>query len=181
MGKSLQEQLLNAGLVNASQVKQAKSAKRKQNRQQRKNKSETPDADKLQAQRAAREKAAKDRELNLQNKKAAEEKAIRAEIRQLVATHQLPCDDSDGDAFNFTDQGKVKRIYISQALREKVASGKLAIVKAQQKYALVPADIGRRIPQRSEEALVLLNDPRKNDGVEDASYAEYQIPDDLMW
>jgi len=185
MVKSLQEQLLKAGLVNANQVKQAKSAKRKQSKQQRKNKTEGIDASKLRAQKAAIEKATRDRELNLRRQKLAGQKAIGAAIRQLIDTHQLPInannDEDEDDAFNFTDQGKVKRIFISRTQRKQIASGKLAIVKSGQQYALVPAGIGKKIQQRSTEALILLNDPQENGAVEDESYAQYQIPDDLMW
>ena len=128
MGNSLQDQLLKAGLVDAKQLKKVKNDKRKTNKRLHKNKTETVDQNKLQVQQALTEKAKRDRQLNRQLKEEAERKAIAAQIKQLIENNRLP--KGDGEVpYNFADNKKIKRIFISAVVHEQLGRGELAIVR----------------------------------------------------
>lgn len=183
MGNALRDQLLKAGLVNDKQVKQAVKEKRKETlKQQGQKKAAAVDEHKLQAQNAQADKAERDRQLNLQRKQAAEQKAVAAQVRQLIETHRQPKGDGE-TPYNFIDGNKVKRIYVSAKVREQLSRGALAIVKLDQQYELVPTEIAQKIRARHEASLVWANDFRQTVSGNDSAdpYADYQIPDDLMW
>ncbi|MCK5190620.1 MAG: DUF2058 family protein, partial [Methylococcales bacterium] len=73
-----------------------------------------------------------------------------------------------------------KIIYISEELRDKIISGRLAIVKAKSSYEVVAVEVAEKIKQRNEQIVIVLFS-EKTDGVEDDEYQGYEIPDDLMW
>jgi uncharacterized protein len=180
MGKSLQDQLLNAGLVDKGREKTVKAEKRKKIKQQRKNKVEIIDENKLLAQKSLTEKASRDRELNLKRKKEAELKAITAQIKQLIDLNRIQ-QKEDGMPYNFTDAKKVKRIYIDESTRELLTQGKLAIVKLENKYDVVPTAIADKIASRDKNLVIVRNEPKQENSDIDGPYADYQIPDDLLW
>lgn len=177
---SLQEQLLKSGLVSAAKAKSVKSDKRKQTQQQRKNKIEVVDEAKELAQKAQAEKIERDRELNQLRRQQEEQKELAAQIKQIIELNRLPL-DAEGLVYNFTDNNKVKRLYVSEAMREQIAQGRQAIVKHGQHYAVVSAEVARKIQQRDAGSVIVFNESIKvDDAIEDA-YAEYQVPDDLIW
>lgn len=184
MGNALRDQLLKAGLVNDKQAKKAAKEQRKE-ANQRHGQGQSRQAEeeaRLQAQRAQAEKIERDRQLNLQRQQAAEQKAIAAQVRQLVEANRIA--DTAGDvAFNFTDGKTVKRIYVNDAVRRKISDGLIAIVKVEGRYELVPREAGEKIRARNADSVILLNDPKtKQEGKGgDDPYAGYEVPDDLMW
>ncbi|MCK5478167.1 MAG: DUF2058 family protein, partial [Methylococcales bacterium] len=111
--QSLQDQLLNAGLTNNTKAKQIRAEKRKQIKKQQKNKVEVIDEAKQLVQEAKAKQIEKDKLLNQQRNQEAEKKQIANQIFQLIELNKLPKDE-DGIAYNFTDQNKVKVIYISE-------------------------------------------------------------------
>ena len=177
---SLQEQLLKSGLVSAAQAKSVKSDKRKQTQQQRKHKVEVVDEAKELAQKAQAEKAEKDRELNLLRQQQEEQKQLLAQVKQLIELNKLPR-DPEGLAYSFTDDNKVKRLYVSDTMRNQIADGRLAIVKLGANYEVVAADVARKIQQRDIASVIVFNEQNKITDVADDPYAEYQVPDDLIW
>ncbi len=90
MANSFGDQFLKAGLVNKAQLNKAKKSKSRQQKQQNKQKVEVIDEAAVAARQAAAEKAARDRELNRQQKEEAERRAIQAQVRQLVESNRLP-------------------------------------------------------------------------------------------
>ncbi len=183
MGNSLFDQLEKSGLVDEKKAKQAKKDKRKQNKQnkQKRGKQAQPlDESKLRAQQAQAEKAARDRELNQQRMQAAEKIAIAAQIKQLI---QMNCIEySDGEiGFNFTDGNKIQRIYVPEKFQNQLVSGRLAIVKLESGYNLVPAVVADKIEQRDPSCVILNNVTQADTSDADDPYADYQVPDDLMW
>jgi uncharacterized protein YaiL (DUF2058 family) len=179
----LKDQLLKAGLVNEKQLKKAQQEKRRENRQnQGQGKTAAAEEEKRRLQQAAAEKAERDRQLNLQRKEEAEKKAIAAQVKQLIETHRQPKGESE-TPFNFVDDGKVKRLYLGGQARSQVVRGQLAIVKLNGQYELVPIDVVDKIRQRDAGAVVLQNDPPNKQGQDgsDDPYANFQVPDDLMW
>jgi uncharacterized protein YaiL (DUF2058 family) len=177
MSKSLQDQLLNAGLVNKDQIKKVKSEKRKQ----RKTNAKVVNESKLTAEQARQEKIARDRELNQQKQKQAEQRAVAAQIKQLIDQNRQP-QDQDGAPYHFSDNNHVKTIYISENSREQLSKGKLAIARLNNVYELVPAQIAEKISQRDNSYIVqILDKETDSETTEDDPYADFQVPDDLMW
>lgn len=181
MAKSLQDQLLNAGLVDSNKAKKAKADKRKQLKQQQKNKITVVDDNKAQLQKAHAEKQKKDRELNRRRQQQAEQKALAAQIKQLIQKNRQEQDNQGGEAYNFVDQGVVKRIYVSAAVREQITRGRLAIVRDRRQYELVPSAVAEKIRAHDPALVIEINQRDDKEGGEDDPYADYQIPDDLMW
>jgi len=179
---SLQDQLLKAGLVDEKKVKKANKDKRKEQKQQHNSKDALVDEVKAAAVQARAEKAERDRRLNEQRKAENERKAVAAQIRQLIEMNSQSKGDSRGDllGYNFTDGRKVKKIYVSAAVQQQLAKGRLAIVKQDDQYKLVPAAVADKIMQRDRSCVLSLQaaTPAVD---EDDPYKDYQIPDDLMW
>lgn len=180
MKLSLQEQLLKSGLVSAAKAKSVKSDKRKQTQQQRKNKVEVVDEAKELAQKAQAEKIERDRELNQIRQQQDEQKQLVAQVKQIIELNRLPR-DPEGLAYNFTDDNKVKRLYVSEAMRDQIAEGRLAIVKLGPQYEVVSAEAARKIQSRDEASVIVFNEQNKSVDVVDDAYAQYQVPDDLIW
>ncbi len=180
MGNSLFDQLNKSGLVDDKKAKQAKKELRKQAKQKRGKKAQPLDESKQRAQKAQAEKAARDRELNQQRLQEAEKKAIAAQVKQLIQMNRV--DESDGEiGYNFTDGNKVQRIYVSDKFQKQLISGRLSIVRLDAGYALVPTAVADKIKQRDPDCVILSNDQQPDDSDADDPYADFQVPDDLMW
>ncbi len=181
MGNSLQDQLLKLGLVDEKQAKQNQQERRKQSKQQR-HQGKDPDAERRREANAAQaRKAERDRELNRKRQEEAERKALRAQIKQMIEASRLP---KDGEiAFNFTDGQKIKRIYVSADVHAQLTAGRCALVKLQGQYHVVPLDAAEKIRERDANCVISLQTAQENaeDDPEDDPYADYQVPDDLMW
>lgn len=176
---SLQDQLLKAGLVDNKKANKIRKSKHKQVKQQQKNKIETPDEVKLAAQQAHAEKVERDRQLNRQRKADAERRAIAAQVRQLVEMNRQPGDE-DGIAYSFTDGKLVKRISVSDAQLKQLGNGRLCIIRLDDQYELIPTLVAEKIRLRDESTQILSNQPTETPD-EDDPYADFQVPDDLMW
>jgi hypothetical protein len=178
---SLQDQLLKAGLVDKKKAQKAQKVKHEQAKLKRKNKIETVDEARLAAQKAQAEKVERDRQLNLQRKQEAEQRAITAQIRQLIEMNRQ--EKGTGDiTYNFTDGSKVTHIYVDERQQRQLGNGHLAIVRLDGHYEIVPSTVSEKIALRDESYLVYCNKGRAETVVdEDDPYAEFQVPDDLMW
>lgn len=175
MADSLKAQLMKAGLADAKKAKKIEHEKRLAAKGQ----SDEADAKQL-AQQAQQEKLERDRELNRQQQEEKARKALAAQIKQLIEAHRL--DRSKGDiAYNFVDDKKVKKFYVTAPLQQQLVNGQIAIVRLEAGYELVPAVVAERIKTRDAAVVVLLNDKPADQAAEDDPYKDYQIPDDLMW
>lgn len=180
MGNALQEQLLNAGLVDKNQANRAKSNKHKKMKQQRNTKQGVVDEAKQLAEKSIQEKAQRDRDLNRQKEDKAREKAIIAQIIQLINVNKIKKGNGDDLAYNFEDNKSVKRVFVTQEVHDNIANGRLTIVKLQGQYEIVPTPVADKIKQRDESYIILKNEIQEKTE-EDEFYADYDIPDDLMW
>lgn len=179
MALSLQEQLLKQGLVDEKKAKQIKQDKRRKNRQE-KQKPPAPNETADRARQARAEQAERDRQANRARQAEAERKAIAAQIRQLVESHRLPrASGQDEVDYQFVDGKKIKKILVTAIQQDQLARGRIGIARHGETYELVPAAIAEKIRQRDEGTVVLLNDAKTSD--EEDPYADYPIPDDLMW
>ena len=186
MSLSLREQLLQAGLVGSKQVKQAEQQKKQQTRQQQKQQPRpqpaAPNAQQLAQQQAQAAKIARDKELNRQRQEQRERQAKLAEIRQIVDQNRIPRVDSE-DYFNFVHKNKVHRIAVDAALRERITTGQVIMVRYGKFYAPVLPDIAERVRERDAESVVNLNAQltTSSEPAEDDPYKDFAVPDDLMW
>ena len=177
---SLQEQLLQSGLVTDAQARSVKSEKLKQTRQHRSNNNASPDETKALALKAQAEKMERDRELNQLRKQQEEQKQIAAQVKQLIELNRQTRDE-DGLAYKFIDNNKIKTLYVSETMRDQIATGRLAIVKLERKYEVVSAEVAEKIKSRHVASIIVHNsDVPVADKTEDL-YANYQVPDDLIW
>jgi uncharacterized protein YaiL (DUF2058 family) len=179
MANSLGDQLLKAGLVSKTQLDQAKQSKSKRQHQKTKQKSKAADETAVAARQAAAEKAARDRELNRRQREEVERKALRAQVRQLVKAHRLPRDDGEV-GYNFQDGTAIKKIFVSQEVRDKLARGQLAIVRLGERYAVIPSVVAEKI-LLIDKTCVVSNATTQAENGGDDPYADYKVPDDLMW
>jgi uncharacterized protein YaiL (DUF2058 family) len=176
---SLQEQLLKAGLVDKKKVKLVNQDKSKQAKVERRTGTQSVDEAKLAAQEQQRKAAERARELNAQRDAAAAQKAIMAQIVQMVQQNRQS--KGNGDiAYNFTFQNKIERIHVSNAVREHLVAGRLVIVRLGENTELVPRVIADKIAERDAGLVVRVNKPSTEVDPDDP-YAAFQIPDDLMW
>jgi uncharacterized protein len=176
---SLQDQLLKAGLIDDKRAGKIKKAKYKQTQQKQKNKIDTADEARLAVQRAQAEKLEHDRKLNMQRKVKAERKAIAAQVRQLIKMNRQPRDEGD-IPYSFADGSLIKRIHVTGPQRKQLSNGRLCIIKLDEKYELVPSVVAEKIRLRDQSTQILSNKPTEIPQ-EDDPYADFQVPDDLMW
>jgi uncharacterized protein YaiL (DUF2058 family) len=175
---SLQDQLLNAGVIDKKKAKQIQKDKRKQAKQTPKG-SEQIDSSKHRAQQALAERSQHDRDINQQRQKEVDKKAIFAQIIQLIKLNKV--DRKKGDiAYQFSDGKKIKKLYVTSILQNQLVRGQIVIVKLAESYELVPTAVAEKIKQRDDSVIVLWNS-KDTTQLDDDPYADYQIPDDLMW
>ena len=185
MAKSLQDPLLKTGLTDARQVK--KIAREKYAAAKHNAGESAADAAKRLAQETQAARAERDREINRQKQEALARKAVAAQVRQLVEANRV--ERQGGElAYRFADGTQVQKIYVTALVQRQLARGQLAIARLDGKYELIPGEVAGRIRERDPagefvNVLVLATTAGKNDAQPDADdpYAQFQIPDDLMW
>lgn len=181
---SLQEQLLKIGLVDKNKANKAKKDKQKQSKVARNTSGKAVGRENSKAQQAQAKRVERDRELNQKKQKQAEQKAVYAQIKQLIELNKL--DRGTGDiSYSFIYKNKVKKIFVTEVIKQQLGQGNLAIVrlvlKNERLFEIVPAAIAKKIAQRDENSLVQLNEKVDQEKDADDPYADYQIPDDLTW
>jgi uncharacterized protein YaiL (DUF2058 family) len=179
MANSFGDQFLKAGLVNKTQLSKAQKSKKKQEKLRNKQKIEVVDEAALAARQAAEDKAARDRELNRRQKEEAERRAIQAQVRQLVELNRVPRDDGEL-GYNFQDGKAIRKIFVTEAMHDKLARGLLAIARLDDGYEVIPSAVAEKIMLRDTSCIVSNATTRLESG-EDDPYADYKVPDDLMW
>jgi uncharacterized protein len=176
MSMSLRDQLLQAGLVNERQSKEAERQLRQQQRERQqlpKDKRAMASRAELAAQQAQLAKAARDQELSRRQKEQADKKARHAQIEQLIEQNRLPRAQTD-ERYNFVDGNKIRRIPADHSVRERLSRGEIAIVRCNGRYELVPAETAARIRERDERAVI-------GCGVAPDAVTTDGVPEDLMW
>lgn len=175
MGNSLQDQFLKLGLAKKNDVNKINKKKHK------KKKLHQP----VQTANKALPKAEQEKKdyaklLNAQRAQEQKKKELALQIDHLISHHKI--DEISGDvAYRFTAENKIRKIFTTQPIIDKLSNGVLAIVQEKSNvYSLVPADTGKKIGEIDESRLILLHTKKQN-GDEDDPYSEYEIPDDLMW
>lgn len=185
MRNPLQDQLLKAGLVKKSKVAQAV---REQEKHRHGKAPAPPTPEQIGAQRLQAERAERDRALAAERNALARAGELRAQVRQIVETHKVK---REGEiAYRFTDGGKIHSVLVNEALRAQLAAGALVIARHDQGYELVPRAIAEKIRTRDAAAIVLdhgrvpaqgRDDAVSAESADDEHYAQFKVPDDLVW
>ncbi len=169
---SLQDQLLKAGLVNEKKLKKAKKSSKKSRIQAREAREAVEQNKEAQKQ--------KDKELNKQRDERQLSKEIKAQIKQLIEMNKIEQKESD-IKYNFTDGTLVKSLYVDEEIRQQLIKGILSIAKYGESYFVIPSAVAYKIAQRDEEAIIENKSSSEEALSEDDPYAQYVVPDDLMW
>nr|WP_314547602.1 DUF2058 domain-containing protein [uncultured Massilia sp.] len=176
---SLQEQLMKAGLVDKKKVKVANQEKSKQQKIERRTGVTSVNESREAALEAQRQQAERARALNAERDAAAAQKAVQAQIAQMVQVNRQS--KGKGDIpYNFTIGTKVERIHVSEAVRGHLFAGRLSIVELNGAFELVPRVIAEKIAERAPERVVRV---KKVEAVadEDDPYKDFKVPDDFDW
>lgn len=181
---SLQEQLLKAGLTTKQKTRQANADKRKINKQKR---SGVQHEQSLQEQvkqdlaKAKAQKQQKDNELNEQKKQQLAEKEQALRIKQILIHHQIQNVDGEND-YNYTFGSKIKKLSLNTQTHKALVNGQLSLCGIEDVTYIVTRETADKIAELDATIVLVQNDKVANEQVdEDDPYAEYQIPDDLMW
>lgn len=179
---ALQEQLLKAGLV-----KKAKAAEAAREQVQARHSKGPPVTAEVQreAERAREEKVKRDRALEAERKAEQRRKELRAQARQIIDDKQVPgSGDSD---YRFPVDGAIRSLLVSEAQRRLLSAGQLVIVRRGEGFALLPRLAAEKVRERVPEWLVLDHaaaggaaEP-SGSSEDDAYYAQFKVPDDLVW
>ncbi|QYJ87832.1 DUF2058 domain-containing protein [Shewanella mesophila] len=180
MANPFQEQLLKAGLVSKQKVRDTKTQKR------RDRKAKVDDGSEALKQEIAAKKQAqidKDRALNEQRFAEATEKG---QVRGLITEFKRLAIEVPRDAevkFNYTLGTKIYSIYVNDKLQSQLLNGQLGIVRHEEVSYLVPHKLAERVQLLVPEWCGYLwqQDDNLQAVEEDDPYADYVIPDDLMW
>jgi hypothetical protein len=172
---SLKDQLMKAGLADAKKARKAVHEKRQEA------KAPSQESASILAQKAREDQAERDRLLNKQREDEKQQKALQAQIRQLISTQKISRQNGD-IAYQFVDAGKIKKLYVTSDQQDQLVRGHIAIVRLNEQFELVPTLVAEKIRLRDESVVALLNTRTETTATqEDDPYANYQIPDDLMW
>lgn len=187
MAGSLFDQLKNVGLIDEQKARKAKKDKHqqaKQNKSQKGGKHVDPELSDTarQAAEIARQKADRDRQLNLERQQQQAKKAAQAEIRQIIAANGLQ-DVTGNRLFWFADGHWLKSLSVRPEIQQRLAIGSLRIAPFERGYVVIPQVAAEKVLQRDPSALI-------PPGCDDASripegdrdyYAGFPVPDDLGW
>jgi len=181
-GNPLQEQLLKAGLVKKSKLAEVA---REQNKARHAKGPVAPNEIQLEAERARAEKAERDRALAAERKAQARVAELRAQARQIIEDRKVP--RSGESEYRFTAGGAIRTLLINEDLRKKLSAGALVIAQLDQRYELLPRAAADKVRERDASMIVLDHglesgaEPATTTSEDDAYYAQFQVPDDLIW
>lgn len=118
--------------------------------------------------------------LNEQRQAEQRERAQRAEVQQLIDTHKVAREGGEA-SYQFLAGKRVARIYVPKAFIQPLANGQMGIVQWQERYEVLPYEALERLAERDETVIVSWHKESEQAAAEDDPYADFPIPDDLMW
>ncbi|MEH4623421.1 DUF2058 domain-containing protein [Phytobacter diazotrophicus] len=175
---TLQEQMLKAGLVTSKKMAKVQRTAKKSRVQAREAREAVEENKKAQIER--------DKQLSEQQKQAALSKEYKAQVKQLIEMNRIVIAKGNID-FNFTDNNLIKKVVVDKATQTQLINGRLAIARlvtnsnGDSEYAIIPAVVADKIAQRDESYIVLNSALSEEVQDKDDPYADFKIPDDLMW
>lgn len=176
----LQEQLLKAGLVKKSKVAEVA---REQNKARHAKGPSAPDGLQLDVERARADKAERDRALEAERKAQARAGELRAQARQIIEDRKVPR-TGDGE-YRFTVDGVIRTLLLDADLRRKLSTGALVIARLDDRFELLPRVAADKVRERDPGMIVLDHGQDaaapESTSEDDAYYAQFKVPDDLVW
>ncbi|MGL4723023.1 MAG: DUF2058 domain-containing protein [Scandinavium sp.] len=175
---TLQEQMLKAGLVSSKKVAKVQRTAKKSRVQAREAREAVEENKKAQLER--------DKQLSEQQKQATLAKEYKAQVKQLIEMNRISVAKGTID-FNFTDGTLIKKIAVDKLTQTQLINGRLAIARltvdgsSDPQYAIIPASVAEKIAQRDADSIVLHSALSQEEQDEDDPYADFKVPDDLMW
>jgi uncharacterized protein YaiL (DUF2058 family) len=181
---SLQDQLLKAGLTTKQKARQANSDKRKTGKQKRsgvKVDTSLQEQVKQELELAQKDKLAHDIALNNERKQTLAAKEQQLRILQILQHHQVS--NVKGEAeYNYTFNSKIKKLFVDTVTHNALVNGRLALCGVNDTTYIVTTETAEKVASL-DKAVILVQNTKVADEViaEDDPYAEFQIPDDMMW
>ncbi|TSJ59708.1 DUF2058 domain-containing protein [Atlantibacter subterranea] len=175
---TLQEQMLKAGLVTSKKMAKVQRTAKKSRVQAREAREAVEENKKAQLER--------DKQLSEQQKQAALSKEYKAQVKQLIEMNRITVAKGNIE-FNFTDSNLIKKVVVDKTTQAQLINGRLAIArlavdgKDTFDYAIIPASVADKIAQRDADSIVLNSGLSQEEQDEDDPYADFKVPDDLMW
>ncbi|MCG6201327.1 DUF2058 domain-containing protein [Psychromonas antarctica] len=178
---SLQEQLMKSGLINKQKAQQAQTEKRR-NAKQKKKKGTVEVSDVQVIINSQKEiQKQQDLEKNRQTQAELDARAAHAKLIQMIAQHCEKNYQGEID-YHFTYANKVKRIAINAKTQYSLINGMLAICVLNDAFYLINKEAVAKLTEIDPSVLVALHEKVElSDIEEDDPYAEFAIPDDLIW
>lgn len=181
---SLQEQLLKAGLSTKQKARQANTDKRKKNKQKRSGveiEASLQEQVKEELAKTQQSKVEKDAALNAKKKQALASKELTLRIQQILTHHQIK--DAQGEVeYNYTFDNKVKKLYLDAVTHRAIVNGRLALCGLDDTTYIVTRETAEKLAELEPKVLLLQNDKVVEEVTdEEDPYADFQIPDDMMW
>ena len=178
---SLRDQLLQAGIATKKQHQQARSQKKKQSKKKDPSQSDQ-NADTLK--KIQEKQVERDKKLNQQRESERAQKALQAQIKQLILTNEIAREKGEA-SYRFTHDKKIKTLHLSSFQSEKIIRGNIAItfLGEEDDYHFVPWSVAAKLEEKDSHYVVVNNKKNTTESTseEDDPYAKYEIPDDLMW
>lgn len=177
----LQEQLLKAGLVKKSKLAEVA---REQNKARHAKGPSLPSEIQLEAERARAGKAERDRALATERKALARIAELRVQARQIIEDRKV-ARSGEGE-YRFAADGAIRTLLVNEDLRKKLSSGALVVVRLDERYELLPRAAADKVRERDAGMIVLdhgqgVDSEPAATSEDDAYYAQFQVPDDLVW
>ena len=98
----------------------------------------------------------------------------------MIRDHRIERGAGCDIGYQFEHRGKVSKLYVDADMKQRLIDGKLGIARIEGRYELVPLSTALKIRERNEQRVILFESaPRESDP--DDPYAEFQVPDDLVW
>ena len=106
---------------------------------------------------------------------------LNLEIRAILDTEAEKAGAETDTPFHFPRGDRLKRLYVSEDQRRRLAAGELAIVGFRGRHHLVPRPAGERVRELRPEVFVFI--ATGDDGAQEAhaGYEGYTVPDELVW
>lgn len=180
---SLQDQLLKAGLTTKQKARQANTEKRKKKKQKQsgaKVEATLQETVQQELSKTQQDKQQKDAELNAQRQQQLKEKEAQLRILQILQHHQLKNVDGEKD-YNYTFDNKVKKLFLDEMTYNALVKGRLALCGLEQVTYIVTSETAAKLAELDDKVILVQNAKVDEQQDEDDPYAEYQIPDDMMW
>ena len=190
MARSLRDELLRAGLVTSEQASRAERGSRPPSKSGRRKAAskQQGNAGRRAAKHASRSEPGESSErrppVPIQLPSPDPEERVRqlnVEIRRILDTEAEKIEAQTDTPFHFARGERLKRLYVSEDQRRRLAAGELAIVGFRGRHHLVPRPAGERVRELRPEVFVFL--AAGDGGADEAEegYEGYAVPDELVW